>query len=224
VDFLNIFYRTIIIYIAVLAVIRLMGKREIGTLSPFDFVVAIIIAELAAIPMEGKVSLLEGLLPIGILALLEISLSYLSLKNPFARRLICGRHQLIIDDGRVVENEMRRARYNINDLLAQLREKGYPDPSQVQYAILETSGELSVVPKPEFRPVTPSDLRLETGDGKLVLPVIMDGQVIAGSLRTLKLDRDWLDRELRRQGYRGPGEVLLATADMTGKLFLSRKG
>lgn len=223
-NILNIFFRTIIIYVTVLVVVRLMGKREIGKLSPFDFVVAIIIAELAAIPIEDKkISLLEGLLPLGILSLLEISLSFLSMKSTMARKLICGEHQLMIEDGRVLEREMRRARYNINDLLSQLRQKGYPDPSQIQYAMLETSGDLSVVPKPEYRPVTAHDLQVETSDGKLVLPVIMDGQVVMGNLDYLKLSRDWLDSELARQGLRGPRDILLATADATGKLFFSRK-
>lgn len=221
----SIFYRTIIVYLVVLLVVRLMGKREIGKLSPFDFVVAIIIAELAAIPIEDKqIPLWEALLPIGLLALLEISLSYLSMKSAFARELICGQHQLIIEDGRILEKEMRKARYNINDLLAQLRQKGYPDPGQVQYAILEISGELSVVPKPEFRPVAARDLKLETRDGKMTLPVIMDGTVIDENLKYLNRSRDWLDRELAKHGHDGPEKILLATADMLGSLFISRKG
>ncbi|MDA8336559.1 MAG: DUF421 domain-containing protein [Peptococcaceae bacterium] len=221
---LNHVYRTIIIYFFVLLVVRLMGKREVGQLSPFDLVVAIIIAELAAIPMESSdIPLWHGILPVVVLGFLEVGFSYLALRNRKIRLLIDGRAQVIIKNGRLMADEMRRSRYNLDDLLTQLREAGMADIGDVEFAVLETSGKLTVVPRSQKRPVTPADLGLTTEYEGLPAVLVMDGQVLYDNLRQAGLNEGWLAAELGRRGL-VPEQVLLASLGTDGRLFISERG
>ncbi|SHE40938.1 Uncharacterized membrane protein YcaP, DUF421 family [Desulfofundulus australicus DSM 11792] len=214
-------YRTVLIYFVVLLVVRLMGKREIGQLSPFDFVVAIIVAELAAIPMESTAfPLWKGIIPLVTLGVLEVVLSYLALHSPFLRRLLDGEPQVVIRNGRIVKEELRRARYNLNDLLAQLREKGIFNVEDVEFGVLETSGRLSVLPKSQKRPVTPEDLGLSTGYEGLPTILVMDGQVLRENLRVVGLDETWLKERLAAYGLK-PEQVFLVTLGTDGRLFIN---
>lgn len=213
--------RTILIYFIVLLVMRLMGKREIGQLSPFDFVVAIMIAEVAAMPMEQpEIPLLRGLAPLFVLAALEIAFSYAALHNRWLRHFVCGTPQVIIRDGQILHREMRRARYNLDELLSQLREKGYPDPAEVAEAVLENSGELSVIPKSECRPVTREDLNLRPAAAGLPLVLVADGEVVKPNLAAAERDETWLENELRVRGL-SLKEVFLAALSPDGRLFVS---
>jgi len=216
-------YRTILIYFLVLVVVRLMGKREIGQLSPFDFVVAIIIAELAAMPMEATdIPLWHSIVPLLVLGVLEVLMSYATLFSQFIRGLVYGRPQIIIRNGRLQRHEMRKARYNLDDLLAQLREKDIVNVSDVEFAVLETSGKLSVIPRSQKRPLTPADLGIETGYEGLPVILVMDGNVINGNLAEANLDGEWLCAKLAERGL-CPGKVLLATLETDGRLFINEK-
>ncbi|WP_027717994.1 DUF421 domain-containing protein [Desulfovirgula thermocuniculi] len=215
----EVVYHTVLIYFIVLLVVRLMGKREIGQFSPFDFVVAIIIAELAAIPMESDIPLWRGILPLLTLGLLEIALSFLALHFRFLRRLLDGEPQVVIRNGRVIKEELRRARYNLDDLLAQLREKGVVNVGDVEFAVLETSGRLSVILKSQKRPVTPEDLGLETRYEGLPTVLIMDGKVMKKNLDSVGLSEEWLKERLEVMGKK-PQEVFLAALGTDGRLFV----
>ncbi|MCL6449127.1 MAG: DUF421 domain-containing protein [Armatimonadetes bacterium] len=216
-------YRTILIYFIVLIVVRLMGKREIGQLSPFDFVVAIIIAELAAIPMESTgIPLWKAILPMVTLAVLEVLLSYLALHSPFLRKILDGEPQVVIKNGQILKKELRKARYNLNDLLAQLREKGIVNVCDVEFGVLETSGKLSVIPKSQKRPVTPEDLGIATGYEGLPTVLIMDGMIVKENLRSSGLDEAWLQERLGEFNIR-PGDVFLAVLGTDGKLFINKQ-
>lgn len=207
---LGIIVRTLLIYGIVLVVIRLMGKREIGQLSTFDFVVSVIVAELAAIPMENMDKpLLEGIVPILVVVAAEILLSYLALKSMWIREIIDGKPSVIVANGELQISEMRRCRYNLEDLLTQLREKGIPDLFHVNYAILETSGKLSVFLKEDYRPVI-----------ELPTPVIMDGIIISNNLKQIKRSPEWLKSELEKSGYPDPQEIFFASSDSQGKLLV----
>ncbi|NLZ38674.1 MAG: DUF421 domain-containing protein [Firmicutes bacterium] len=221
---LTLFYRTVLIYLVVLVSIRIMGKREVGELSAFDFVVAIMIAELAAMAMEQTdMPLLVALVPIFTLVALEILLSYLCLKSHTIRNIIDGSPSIVIADGKIIEKELRKLRYNVSDLVGQLREKDVSNIADVQYAILETSGELSVQLKANKRPVTPEDLGLPTKYEGIPTPLIFDGHVHHKNLRNLQLDKDWLLKELRKQGIDRIEDVLYASLDTDGNLYVSEK-
>lgn len=219
-----LFYRTAVLYLTVLLAIRIMGKREVGQLSAFDLVVAIMIAELAAMSMEQiDMPLHEGIIPIFTLVALEILLSYLSLKSHTIRGIVDGGPSIIIANGKVLEREIRKMRYNMSDLLGQLREKDVPNIADVQFAVLETSGELSVVLKGDKRPVTPADLGLPTKYEGLPTPLIFDGHIHFKNLRGLHLDEEWLQKELRSHGVERVKDVLFASLDTDGNLYVSEK-
>lgn len=219
-----LFYRTAFLYFAVLVAIRIMGKREVGQLSAFDLVVAIMIAELAAMSIENiDMPLHEGIIPIFTLVALEILLSFVSLKSHTLRGVVDGSPSILIANGKILEKELRRQRYNVSDLLGQLREKDVPNIADVQYAVLETSGELSVLLKPEKRPVTPQDLGIPTKYEGMPTPLIFDGHIHVKNLHGLHLDEKWLLNEIKKQGIERIQDVLYASLDTTGQLYISEK-
>lgn len=220
----NVVLRAIFVYIFILVMVRLMGKREVGQLSTFDIVVFIVLAELAAIPMEYyQKPLLPSLLPILVVVLLEIITSYLALKFPVFRKLMDGQPSLVVVNGNPNLAEMKRLRYSLDDLMAQLREKGYTTPAEVEFAVLETSGKLSVIPKSQHRPLTPADLQLPTTYEGLPLPLIKDGIIQKHNLEQAGLDERWLIEEIQRQGYGQPKEIFFALLDTRGQLYLCKR-
>lgn len=220
--FLNLLLKTILIYFTVLFLIRLMGKREIAQLSAFDLVVAIMLAELAVIPIENQdIPLYISVIPMFTLVGAEVVFSYACLKSRSLRRLINGSPSIIIADGTILVDEMRRLRYNIDDLLSQLRQKGTANISEVEYAILETSGELSVILKPSHRPVTTGDIDLQAADYGLVLPVISDGEVNTGNLQFFDVNKKWLERKLKVEYGLAIEDVFFAGMNKKRELLVS---
>lgn len=154
------FVRTAVLYLLVITILRIMGKRQIGQLQPSELVVAIMVSDLAAIPMQNTgTPIIAGVIPIITLMIMEITLSFFSTKSSKFCRFICGTPSVLIKDGEIMEDEMKRLRFNRNDLLEELRISGCDDVSQVQYAILETNGGLGLIMKEEFRPLTVSDAK-----------------------------------------------------------------
>lgn len=216
--------RTFYFYVLLLAVMRIMGKREIGTLSPWDLVLTIMLAELAALPIENtRIGLLQGAVPILTLLATQVVVSWLSLKSTTVRNVIAGTPSIVIKDGRIVESELRRLRYGIDDLMEQLRQKDVPNIHDVEVAILETNGSLSVIPKSQKRPVCPADLGISTSYEGLPIPLINDGRIDYRALTAAKLDLTWLKQELERRGIHDPKEVLYACLDSQGNLFVQER-
>ena len=170
--------KTLFMYVFVLFVTRLMGKREIGQLSPFDLVVAIMIADLAATPLEEKsIHIHDAVIPIAVLAFLEVVFAFVTLKSEKARKLISGQPSIVVRNGNILEGTLRELRYNIDDLLSGLREKGIPNIQDVEFAILEASGRLSVIPKSQVRPAVSYTHLLETLDREDVAELAREGQL-----------------------------------------------
>lgn len=217
-------FRTIAIYFTLIVFMRLMGKREIGQLSAIDFVVAIVIAELAAIPLgDLKIPLIHGILPIAILALAQIGLSLLCLKSNKFRRIIYGKPNVLIANGKIQENEMRKARYNIDDLLTQLRERNVFNVADVEFAVLETSGQLTVSLKAQKRPLSAEDLAIKTNYEGLPLTLIDDGEINYEGLKEAKLDLNWLERELKKRNIHSVEDVFYASMDSSGQIYIVEK-
>ena len=201
-----------------------MGKRQIGQLQPFELVITIIIAELVVIPMQDKdVPLIEGLVPVFTLLLLQYGVSLLLMKSEGARAIVCGVPSVLVHDGRIVEKELRRLRYNLSDLLEQLRVKDLPNITDVEFAVLETNGDLSVIPKSQKRPLQPEDLKISTSYEGLPLSLIVDGKVKMGSLQKAQLNMEWLQIELQRHGVKRPTDVLYASLSTDGALFVQAR-
>lgn len=220
---LTIILRTTLVYFIVLAVVRLMGRREIGQLSAFDFVVAIMMAELAVFPLENQdIALWHGIVPLMVLVILEIAISYLALHSCTVRGLLDGRPQIVIENGKILKKEMRKSRYNLDDLMGQLREKGYPNIDDIEFAILETSGKLSVIPKSQKRALTPADIGTHTGYEGMPSILVMDGVVMDHALERCGLDESWLIEELRAKGYE-INDVFFVMLGTEGKLSIIPK-
>ncbi|NLJ74849.1 MAG: DUF421 domain-containing protein [Firmicutes bacterium] len=212
--------RTVVLYTLVVVTMRVMGKRQIGQLEPFELVIAIMIAELAAVPMQDRhIPLINGFISIITLLFVQVTLSLLSLKFMGFRTVLDGKHSVVIANGIIQEKEMQKARYNLHELLEQLRVQGFYNISDVEFAILETSGDLSVIPKSQKRPVTPKDLNIDTVYEGLPTVLIMDGQVLNDGLNQACLTEAWLRTELAKFGIKSPKDVFFAVIDTEGKLF-----
>ena len=220
----NIFLRTIMIYFVTLIAIRIMGKREVGELSPFDLVVSIMIAELGVIAIEdGEKPLLASIIPIFTLVGIEVLISFLAMKSIYLRRIISGVPNILIKNGNIKKEELYKSRYNIHDLLSQLRKKDIFNVKDVEFAILETSGDLSVIPKSQKRPVTPQDLNLETEYEGLAINLIIDGEIIYDTLDKIGLTKKDLKKKLLENGFESEKNILLATIDTQGEFYFCQK-
>ncbi|NLM20460.1 MAG: DUF421 domain-containing protein [Peptococcaceae bacterium] len=216
--------RVTILYLIVVLVLRLMGKRQIAQLQPFELVIILMISELAAVPSEDiAIPLISGLLPVLVLFLLGVTISQITLKSEKARAFICGTPTLLINKGQILESELRRLRYSISDLMEQLRAKDMPNIADVEYAILETNGDLSVIPKVMKRPATPEDLNLELPSENLASTLIMDGILQHKNFSHANVTEEWLKQELQKAGINDYRQVLIASVDGKGQLYVQAK-
>lgn len=200
--------RTLILYGLVVLSMRIMGKRQIGELQPSELVVAIMISDLAAVPMQTiDIPLLTGIVPVLTLLVAEVTMSFISLKSKKARKYITGEPSIIIYKGHINEKELEKARFTLNDLMEELRLSGYPDVSEVDMAILETNGEISVIEKSE--------------DGMSEFPYILisDGEMNKAELKRSGKSEEWLKKRIKCDFE----EVFLASLNSDGKLTIQKK-
>lgn len=219
------FFRTVILYFILMVGLRLMGKRQIGELEPSELVLTLIISDLAAVPMQDfGIPLVNGLFPIITLLCMSMLLSFFSLKSIRFRGLVCGHPTVIIREGKVLQQNMARNRFTVDELYEQLRCQGYSDLSAVKYAILETSGQVSVLPYTKDSPVTPQVMGRQVKDD-VTLPILLinDGHVLSHNLRGSGYDRKWLDKQLKSQRLTSPGQVFLMTVDEAGTVVCVAK-
>ena len=218
------FLRTIILYIFIIAGIRLMGKRQVGELEPSELVLALLIADLAAVPMQDfGIPLLTGLIPILTLLCITMALSVLTMKSVKFRAVLCGRPSIIVENGKLRQGEMKRNRFTLDELMEELRMKGVTDLSTVKYAILETNGQLSVLPFAAQKPPTAQDLSLYLPEPGLPVVLINDGRIMSRALRRRGLDETWLDKQLKEHHVKHVRDVFLLTVDETNKVCVIEK-
>ena len=216
--------RTIILYLAIIAAVRIMGKRQISQLQTSELVVTMLISDLAVIPMQDSGQpLFSGIIPIFVLIALEVFLSYVMLKSSKVRRAICGKPVVIIRDGQILQENMRELRLSIEDLFEQLRQKDVFALGDIAYAIVETNGTLSVVKKAAVDYLRPVDAGIEPQDGGLEVVVVSDGQLSDASLRLFGKDGDWVEKTLKKEKT-ALDEVFILTVNDTGKYTLVNKG
>lgn len=201
-----------------------MGKRQIGELQPSELVVAIMISDLATVPVSDiAIPLLSGVIPIMTLIIFEVTISFLTLKSEKARNIITGKPTYLIKDGIIAEKQMRNMRYNIEDLLEELRLKDCPNVADVHTAILETNGELSVVLKSDKRSVTPTDLKIKPNQESIPLVLISDGKIRFEHLRELNKDIKWLEKKLADRNIKSTKDVFLFSIDSDGIITIQMK-
>ena len=214
--------RTVILYILIIIGVRLMGKRQVGELEPSELVLSLLIADLASVPMQDLGAPLHtGIIPILTLLSLTTILSVLTMKSIRFRAILCGKPSIIIRNGKLEQEEMRRNRLTVDELLEELRCQGHPDISTVQYAILETNGQLSILPYAAQSPPSRQDLLIKSRDPGFPLVIISDGKVLEHNLFGRGYDRTWLDKQLHKAGCSRAKEIFLMTVDDSGNVFLS---
>ena len=219
------FLRTVILYLLLIAGLRLSGKRQIGELEPIELVLTLLISDLASVPMQDfSLPLFNGVIPIITLIALSTLFSAVSLRNVRFRELVCGTPALVIYDGKLRQETMRRNRLTLDELLEQLRGQGVTDLDDVKYAVLETNGRLSVLLRSHRQPATPEQLGLEVQDDVFLPTVIInDGRVLTENLRRAGRDERWLQQELHRQGVSRSGDVFLLSVDQQGSVVCLKK-
>ncbi len=220
---MNSIIRGIIIYVTVVIAVRLMGKRQIGELQPGELVITILLSEVASMPLQGdNYPLPTSIILIFLFVSLEIISSVISLKSNRYRNLIQGNSMLIIQDGILLEDNLRKLRYSIDDILASLRMKDIFDISQVQYAYIETNGSMSICLKAAYSPATPSDMKLKVSEKSLPCLVVCDGQIINRELNTAGITEAKIRDTLKKEKV-NLKEVLLMTAEKSGKINIIKK-
>lgn len=211
----TIIFRTLFIYFLIVVVFRMMGKREIGKLSVIDFVVSIMIAELAVISIEDpKIPMINSLVSIFVLLGIQLILAITSLKSRKMRELVDGKPSVIIKEGKVDEEEMRKQRYNFDDLLTQLRENNIRSLNEVEFGVLETTGKLSVIKKNEDTERSPL---------QMILPLVLDGKILEDNLEKVDKTAFWLRQELKKAGFKDIKCISFCTLNEDGSLYVDEK-
>lgn len=218
------FLRAAVMYIYLLVLAKLMGQREIGRLTLFDFIIGITIGSILGGTLSSSTNGLKGaVITLATLSGLQILLSYLTLKLSKLRRVVEEEPIILVQNGKLLENAMIKTRINLDDLMSQLRQKGYFYLGQVEFAVLEANGKLSVLPKSQNRAVTPADLNIGTNYEGYPAMLIEDGNVLNENLRINNLSEKWLTDQLRQNNISSPKDVLAAMLDTGGNFYYSLK-
>ncbi len=217
------YFRTAFLYLVLILSIRMMGKRQIGQMEASEFVVTMLVANLASIPMQDSaIPLYSGLLPILVVLGMELTLSGLILRSVWIRRFFCGKPVILIDNGKILLENLRRTRVTLDELTGHLRQKDVLDIQAVQFAILETDGSLSVFPYPEQRPATAKEAGIQAGKQYLPITIVEDGYVSRENLQKAGKNQTWLE-EILKQNQATRQETLLLTVDSNDHVTFMRK-
>lgn len=217
------FLRAIILYIIVLIVMRLMGKREIGQLQPFELAISIMIADLATIPMaDPGIPISNGIIPILGLLVMHLVISIINIKSIRAREIICGKPSILIYRGKIDEKVLRKERFTVNELQERLRGNNVVNIGDVEYAILETSGEVTIIQKPNRRATIPEDFGIEPDYEGIPYDLVVDGKIMYDNLKILNKSEEWLRKQVSKFGIT-PEHALIVTLDGKGQIFCQEK-
>lgn len=215
--------RTVLLYIIIIFAVRMMGKRQISEMQTSELVITLLMSNIASIPMQDTdQSMLSGVIPIMILLVCEILISYLMLKKSSIRRLICGKPVIVINNGKIEQQAMKQLRISTEDLYEQLRQKDIFDINEVAYAILETNGKMSVFKKSPFEPVTPKDLDIQKDENILQVVIVSDGEIAKSSMKICSLGTNWLYDTLKKENI-SLKDVFIMTADKYKNYQIIRK-
>lgn len=200
---------------------RIMGKRQIVELQPFELVITIMISDLASLPMQDtRIPLIHGVIPIITLLFLEIIISVLQLKSETARLIISGKPSILINKGQIDISIMRNQRLNINDLMEEIRLKGYYNLEDIEFAILETSGQLSIITKTELSNATKKDINIKCSQDTIPITLILDGKINYKNLKISGRDEKWLLSTIHSKNISSPSEIFIALVDSKGKFYM----
>ncbi len=216
--------RTILLYFIVVFVMRLMGKRQLGQLQPYELVITIMISELATLPMQDiRLPLLLGIIPILTMLILQIILSEFQLRSEGLRKIIDGKPSILLRHGNLDTAALKEQRINVDDLMEELRVSGYFNFSDLAYIILENNGKLSIIPKAELTPVTKKDLNISSKQDVLPVILILNGKVQINNLKSINKNDNWLKNQIKDKKINSYEEVYLAMMDSNNNFYCQRK-
>ncbi|HHD2751407.1 TPA: DUF421 domain-containing protein [Clostridium perfringens] len=218
------FIRTLILYFLVIISIRLMGKRQIGELQPYELVITLMVSDLVALPMQDpRLPLLLGIIPIITLLFIKALISEIQQHSRFFEKLLDGTPSIIISNGEINLDMMKKQRLTMNDILEELRSAGYLNIKDIQYAIIETNGTISIIPKSDCENVKRKDLKIKESEAKIPVVLLEGGRLNKKALKALHKDVKWLDDKLKSMNYPPRNKLFLVMLDSDGKLFVQKK-
>lgn len=219
----TIIWRTIVLYSLLITSVRLLGKRQIGQMEPSEFVITMLLANLATIPLEeSDLPITHGLVPLALVIGGELLIAWLTTISPFFRKIFCGKPEILIENGNISYKSLKRNRINLDELTMHLREKDVFDLSEVKFAILETNGQLSTLLYAKSRPASAKDAGQKVKDTELPITIISDGKLMHQNLPVAKKSEAWVHSELKKRSCR-QADVLLMTVDAAGKVYFVKR-
>lgn len=219
VDTLSIVIKGFISLVYLFLVIKILGKKQISELNIFDYVIGISLGNIAAeMTINKDITIFNGLLAMSVYAAISLFVSYITAKSIMARRFAVGFPIVLIENGKISKEQLKKVKIDLNDLLQDARENGYFDISEIEYAIMEVSGKVSFLPKSQYRPATCNDMKIKKDYDGLVANLIMDGKVMEEHLKLIGHDYNWLMKRLEKAGYHDPSEIFLALCDSKEKM------
>lgn len=223
-DFLNICFRTILILIILFFITKMMGKKQISELNFFDYVVGITIGSIAAdISLDIEKDMLAGIAALFIYGFISYIISFVSIKSILARRFFIGVPTVLVEKGKIIESGLKKSKIDVNDLLMVARENGYFNLDEIDYALMEVNGNISFLPKENDKPVTKKDMKIKCNNEGLTVNAIIDSKYMANNMKAINKDKEWLDHELKVNGYDNYDNILLATIDNNYKVTIYEK-
>lgn len=223
-DFLNICFRTILVLIILFFITKMMGKKQISELNFFDYVVGITIGSIAAdISLDIEKNMIAGIVALFIYGFISYIISFVSIKSILARRFFIGVPTVLVEKGKIIESGLKKSKIDVNDLLMVARENGYFNLDEIDYALMEVNGNISFLPKEKEKPVTKKDMKIKCNNEGLTVNAIIDSKYMANNMKAINKDKEWLDHELKVNGYDNYDNILLATIDNNYKVTIYEK-
>ena len=223
-NFLNICFRTILVLIILFFITKMMGKKQISELNFFDYVVGITIGSIAAdISLDIEKNMIAGIAALFIYGFISYIISFISIKSIWARRFIIGVPTVLVEKGKIIESGLKKSKIDVNDLLMVARENGYFNLDEIDYALMEVNGNISFLPKEKEKPVTKKDMKIKCSNEGLTVNAIIDSKYMVNNMKAINKDKEWLDHELKVNGYDNYDNILLATIDNNYKVTIYEK-
>lgn len=223
-NFLNICFRTILVLIILFFITKMMGKKQISELNFFDYVVGITIGSIAAdISLDIEKDMIAGIAALFIYGFISYIISFVSIKSILARRFFIGVPTVLVEKGKIIESGLKKSKIDVNDLLMEARENGYFNLDEIDYALMEVNGNISFLPKEKEKPVTKKDMKIKCSNEGLTVNGIIDGMYMVNNMTAINKDKEWLDHELKVNGYDNYDNILLATIDNNYKVTIYEK-
>ena len=223
-NFFNICFRTILVLIILFFITKMMGKKQISELNFFDYVVGITIGSIAAdISLDIEKNMIAGIAALFIYGFISYIISFVSIKSILARRFFIGVPTVLVEKGKIIESGLKKSKIDVNDLLMEARENGYFNLDEIDYALMEVNGNISFLPKEKEKPVTKKDMKIKCSNERLTVNDIIDSKYMVNNMKAINKDKEWLDHELKVNGYDNYDNILLATIDNNYKVTIYEK-